>query len=244
MATDWLNGGHICPSCFRDVSNLPFKSQKYHKSRKCGKKWSVTAELHPHLQLPQNCQDTAPDPASPEVPDTGVDFNPKQLSSVHIPREGSVKAYQEILQQPVYDGAQVTLKDHLIKVFRIYAFDKMTRQNFETNILQGFRDFVAHLNPKIPASLHLVRSALGVPSPDDMELHICPCDGHVYDYVPKEQWNSKRIKRNQCPQCNESRFYLNKEGNVTKPKKVLDFHLVMTFLGTMLSLMCIYWLFL
>lgn len=130
-------------------------------------------------------------------------------SSVN-PRIGTVAYYKNKMDNPVYQGSKSNVKEYLLDVFETFVKSGMSIETFEKNILERDRKFVESLEPIIPKSLYLVRESLDVPSIDQVEYHICPCQQHIYKHVAKEEWILHRDEK--CPKCEKSRFRV-----VTKP---------------------------
>jgi len=56
----------------------------------------------------------------------------------------------------------------------------------------------------LPPSLHLMEKVAGCRVPDDYSFHVCPCDGHSWDHLPRSEWPLH--SEDNCPACGLSRF--------------------------------------
>jgi len=71
----------------------------------------------------------------------------------------------------------------------------------------------------LPPSLHLVEKVAGCRVPDDYSFHVCPCDRHSWDNIPKASWPLH--SEDDCPACGLSRFVRSVDtGLPIKPRKV------------------------
>lgn len=66
-------------------------------------------------------------------------------------------------------------------------------------------------------SYRALRSAFGVPAASEYERHVCPCCGHVYDYLTKEQ--CRGVPHERCPHCRHHRFKNCRAGTTPQPYK-------------------------
>eukprot|EP00798_Chlamydomonas_sp_ICE-L_P005292 gene5292-18536_t len=128
--------------------------------------------------------------------------NEDQQQQQRAPQPPNNQGY-EGMQQPVYTGAKLTVME---VVFFLLQF-KRTAMIGKTDIDSLIKFMSRFLLPDdniLPASEHMFKKVLKVPSWDEKQRHVCDrqgCVGYTWDNLPRKQWDAhKDDTRRRCYQ--------------------------------------------
>jgi hypothetical protein len=126
------------------------------------------------------------------------------------PRKRSVEWYKQRLDQPIHAHTNVKLRDWVAKRVFLRVSQNMSRDGFDKS-----HQAIAELLPKpniMPTTWHVYAGIMGVEQYHRHVRHVCPCGGHVYEYIPMEEYKEHYNDTCPHPSCTHKRFATSAHG--------------------------------
>lgn len=137
-----------------------------------------------------------------------------------MPKEGSLLWYSHRLDDALFEGAEVTLREVVANLCEA-ALHHNVRDTALDAFLKYFSNLCQPADSTLPPSTYLCFKLLGARTLDDVMYHCCgSCGRHVWEHLPKHLW--KDHADDSCPYegCGSKRFKTVGQQQTLEPNKV------------------------